>query len=181
MYVTKAVAPRRAVLARSALALVLYGALAGAFAQQDTRPVLPGDDFYAHANGAWTAATEIPADRGSWGAGSVVTEQTDERIRKLIEQAQQQKRTGDAGRVANYYRAFMDEAGIEVPFPQTDLRIRSLFGREGDEAIAAMLGQHLAKQADTGTPSSRPSQPSQNDAAAELLKPPEAPPERDRE
>ena len=53
----------------------------------------------------------------------------------------------------------VDEAGIEVPFPQTDLRIRSLFGREGDEAIAAMLGQHLAKQADTGTPSSRPSQP----------------------
>ena len=75
----------------------------------------------------------------------------------------------------------LDEAGIEVPFPQTDLRIRSLFGREGDEAIAAMLGQHLAKQADAGTPSSRPSQPSQNDAAAELLKPPEAPPERDRD
>ena len=75
----------------------------------------------------------------------------------------------------------LDEAGIEVPFPQTDLRIRSLFGREGDEAIAAMLGQHLAKQADTGTPSARPSQPSQNDAAAELLKPPEAPPERDRD
>lgn len=75
----------------------------------------------------------------------------------------------------------LDEAGIEVPFPQTDLRIRSLFGREGDEAIAAMLGQHLAKQADPGTPSPRPSQPSQNDAAAELLKPPEAPPERDRE
>ena len=75
----------------------------------------------------------------------------------------------------------LDEAGIEVPFPQTDLRIRSLFGREGDEAIAAMLGQHLAKQADTGTPSPRPSQPSQNDAAAELLKPPEAPPERDRD
>lgn len=75
----------------------------------------------------------------------------------------------------------LDEAGIEVPFPQTDLRIRSLFGREGDEAIAAMLGQHLAKQADTGTTSPRPSQPSQNDAAAELLKPPEAPPERDRD
>jgi small-conductance mechanosensitive channel len=32
----------------------------------------------------------------------------------------------------------LDAKGIEVPFPQTDLRIRSLFGREGDDAIAAV-------------------------------------------
>ncbi len=29
----------------------------------------------------------------------------------------------------------LDAAGIEVPFPQTDLRIRSAFGLEGDEAL----------------------------------------------
>lgn len=74
----------------------------------------------------------------------------------------------------------LDGAGIEVPFPQTDLRIRSLFGREGDEAIAAMLGRHLAKPAEPAAATPGRSQPSNNDAAAELLSPPEPPPDRDR-
>lgn len=70
----------------------------------------------------------------------------------------------------------LDEAGIEVPFPQTDLRIRSLFGREGDEAIAAMLGKHLAAKSDAPRPR-RPRRPrtTDNDAAAELLSPPPVP------
>jgi small-conductance mechanosensitive channel len=29
-------------------------------------------------------------------------------------------------------------AGIEVPFPQTDVRIRSFFGREGEAALSAL-------------------------------------------
>lgn len=29
-------------------------------------------------------------------------------------------------------------AGVEIPFPQTDLRIRSLFGHEGDKALEAL-------------------------------------------
>ena len=32
----------------------------------------------------------------------------------------------------------LDGAGIEIPFPQTDLRLRSVFGREGDEALRAL-------------------------------------------
>lgn len=66
----------------------------------------------------------------------------------------------------------LDAAGIEVPLPQTEVRLRSLFGREGDEAIKA-LGL------DGGAPlrhSSRHERPrraaiSTNDAAQELLTP----------
>lgn len=32
----------------------------------------------------------------------------------------------------------LDQAGVEIPFPQTDLRIRSFFGREGDEALRVL-------------------------------------------
>lgn len=74
----------------------------------------------------------------------------------------------------------LDGAGIEVPFPQTDLRIRSLFGREGDEAIAAMLGRDFARPAEPAAANPGRSQPSNNDAAAELLSPPEPPPDRDQ-
>ena len=42
--------------------------------------MLPGDDFYAYANGEWMARTEIPADRGSWGSMAVLAEDTNAAI-----------------------------------------------------------------------------------------------------
>jgi predicted metalloendopeptidase len=81
--------------------------------------VLPGDDFYGYVNGAWTQATEIPADRSNWGAGAMLAEETNARIVKLIEAVALDKQA-DAGanpearQVATYYAAYMDEAGIEA-------------------------------------------------------------------
>ena len=63
----------------------------------------------------------------------------------------------------------LDEAGIEVPFPQTDLRLRSIFGREGDEALAA-LGLQRPSQPVAEGPTARPA--TTNDAAEELLNQP---------
>ncbi len=60
----------------------------------------------------------------------------------------------------------LDEAGIEVPFPQTDLRLRSIFGREGDEALAALGLQRPSPPVAEG-PTARPA--TTNDAAEELL------------
>ncbi len=37
--------------------------------------------------------------------------------------------------------------GIEIPFPQRDLNIRSLFGLSGDEALAALHGQRMPTKA----------------------------------
>ncbi|MBU1538328.1 MAG: mechanosensitive ion channel [Alphaproteobacteria bacterium] len=62
----------------------------------------------------------------------------------------------------------LDAAGIEVPFPQIDLRLRSIFGREGDEAMAALGLQRPAAPAADARP--RPT-PTTNDAAEELLNP----------
>lgn len=64
----------------------------------------------------------------------------------------------------------LDAAGIEIPFPQTDLRIRSVLGREGDDGLKA-LGMRPA-----GTGSKRPAPAARkasgaNDAADDLLKP----------
>jgi len=69
----------------------------------------------------------------------------------------------------------LDAAGIEVPFPQTDVRLRSLFGREGEDAIEA-LGLAGRRELRVGRdpyveePRARPS--STNDAASEILAPP---------
>ena len=63
----------------------------------------------------------------------------------------------------------LDAAGIEIPFPQTDLRLRSVFGREGDDALKALgLGASAPQVTERPTP---PPTPATNDAAEELLNP----------
>lgn len=69
----------------------------------------------------------------------------------------------------------LDACGIEVPFPQTDLRIRSLFGREGDEALEAFRPAPAGRK--TAAPRHRarkpepepPPPPTANDAAEDLM------------
>ena len=66
----------------------------------------------------------------------------------------------------------LDEAGIEIPFPQTDLRLRSVFGREGDEALQALGLRAAGAGAEAAGPVvSRARTPTTNDAAEELLSP----------
>ena len=63
----------------------------------------------------------------------------------------------------------LDAAGVEIPFPQTDLRLRSIFGREGDDALKALgLGASAPQVTERPTP---PPTPATNDAAEELLNP----------
>lgn len=57
------------------------------------------------------------------------------------------------------------KAGIEIPYPQRDLRIRSLFGEEGEDALAA-LSLERAPRAAVAAPA-----PTINDAAEDLLRP----------
>ncbi|MFC5462485.1 M13 family metallopeptidase [Massilia niabensis] len=121
----------RLTLSAAAIAFACYGGTFGfANAQETTkvappveRPaagktasmtVLPGDDFFAYANGDWLAKTEIPADRGSWSAMGALAEETNGRIAKMIEELGAAKGTGgEARKVADFYAAYMDEAGIE--------------------------------------------------------------------
>ena len=103
----------------AALGLALCGAILGiASAAGDPAAapaVRPGDDFFEYVNGDWLKSHEIPADKSAWGPGSVVGEETDQRIVKLIEAAAADpKAGGEARQIADFYAAYMDEAGIEA-------------------------------------------------------------------
>ncbi len=116
---------------KTALVLALCGAAAVSMpsqAQQANAPkaeaqgnqtaasatLRPGDDFFAYANGDWVSKTEIPADRSSWGAMGALAEETNQRIVKMIEDlAGDKKLSGEARKVSDYYRAYMNEAAIE--------------------------------------------------------------------
>jgi small-conductance mechanosensitive channel len=55
-------------------------------------------------------------------------------------------------------------AGVEIPYPQRDIRMRAFFGEEGEDALAA-LNLERARHAVTAAPT-----PTVNDAADELLR-----------
>jgi small-conductance mechanosensitive channel len=63
-------------------------------------------------------------------------------------------------------------AGIEMPFPQRDIRIRSIFEREGEEAFKT-LG-YKPKPVEEAQPER--AIPAHNDAAQDLLRPADPPP-----
>lgn len=76
----------------------------------------------------------------------------------------------------------LDEAGIEIPFPQTDLRIRSVFGHEGDDALEilgrAPKGRSRKATSDASAPKATTS--GSNDAVEDLLRPSSDPIEKER-
>ena len=76
----------------------------------------PGDDFEQFANGGWRATAEIPADRSSTGVGYDVFRRAEGRNAALIRDAAAAKPTPGTSqrRIADYYAAFNDTAGIEA-------------------------------------------------------------------
>ena len=120
------------------------------------RSIAPGQDFYAFANGAWLARTEIPADRSTWGPTEAMTEEAARRTRELLEEAGLEK----AGKpspapgsiqqqAADYYASYMDEAGIEAkglaPLKNTLDRIAAI---DSPSALARLLGEDLRADVD---------------------------------
>jgi endothelin-converting enzyme/putative endopeptidase len=126
-------------------------ALAGIDLAGMNRAAVPGDDFYGLANGTWLATTEIPADRGGWSSGAVLAEDTNRRLVALLEDAARNRSTATpAGRMAaDFYTAYLDEAGIEsrdlAPLQPLLRKIAAI----GDKAaLARALGESLRADVD---------------------------------
>ncbi len=78
--------------------------------------VKPGDDFNRFCNGHWFATTQIPADRTSWGSGSILSDQVIHDLKGLIEAtaASGGAPGGNEQKIADFYRAFMDTDAINM-------------------------------------------------------------------
>jgi predicted metalloendopeptidase len=113
--------------------------------------VKPGDDFYGYANGRWLKTAKIPADRSSWGPGPVLQEATTKRLLGLVQAAEGTKAApgSDARLVADFYKAFMDQAGIEsrglAPMQARLGRISAISDRK---ALSEALGRTLRTDVD---------------------------------
>jgi len=76
--------------------------------------VKPGDDFDGYANGNWRKTAVIPADRASTGIFLQVFNKAEQRNAELIKSAAAAKAPAGSNerKIADYYAAFMDQAGI---------------------------------------------------------------------
>ncbi len=72
--------------------------------------VRPGDDFHAFVNGTWLRATEIPADKPSYGIGYILHEEAQEHVRSIIEQsaAGDFARGSDEQKVGDLFASYID-------------------------------------------------------------------------
>jgi putative endopeptidase len=113
--------------------------------------VAPGDDFFRYANGGWMKTTQIPADRASWGASSILAEEARVRTRELLEQAAQSgSAEGTPARKAgDYFASYLDEAAIEskgiAPLKPAFDEIAAISDRR---SLAQVLGRGLRADVD---------------------------------
>jgi endothelin-converting enzyme/putative endopeptidase len=75
--------------------------------------VKPGDDFFRYANGTWLRTTQIPADRTSFSLWTVLSEDIERQLRAIVTEGATSRDPGQR-KVADFYAAWMDEAGIEA-------------------------------------------------------------------
>ena len=104
-----------ALLASSA-AIAQTGLLPGVDKALIDPSVKPGDNFNDYANGTWIKTAQIPADRSSIGVGLDVSLRAEGRTAAIIKGAASAKGApgSDEQRIADYYAAYTDTAGIEA-------------------------------------------------------------------
>jgi len=108
--------------------------------------VTPGTSFYKYANGTWEATTPIPEDKSNYGMFSVLSDKSDERTKEIITGAKG-KAGSEEKKVADYYAAFMDEAGIEkkgiAPIKGEITKIKSLKSPKELVPMFAFYARHF--------------------------------------
>ncbi|HEY6048501.1 MAG TPA: M13 family metallopeptidase N-terminal domain-containing protein, partial [Sphingomicrobium sp.] len=101
------------------------------------KAVVPGDDFFDYANGAWDKSTQIPADKASYGMFNVLDDLSRERTRGIIEEQAKDSNS----RIGNAYQSFMDEQAIAAkgltPFDPWLNQIRSAKSKKDLPALYA--------------------------------------------
>src|SRR3954466_10875855 len=77
--------------------------------------VKPGDDFDKYANGTWEKNAQIPADKSNISVFSTINDEAEKRAADVITSLANSNpaQGSDDARVANFYKAYTNTAGIE--------------------------------------------------------------------
>jgi putative endopeptidase len=104
--------------------------------------VRPQDDLFLHVNGGWAKQAVFPADKSYIGVLDEMQDETQAKLRGLIETAAKGANDAEGRKIGDLYASFMDEARLET------LGVRPLAGElTAIDAIAdrAQLATTLAR------------------------------------
>lgn len=76
--------------------------------------IRPQDDLFRHVNGPWLETTEIPADKPSTGAFTVLRDRAEEAVRDIITGVKGGQPGSVESKVADLYASFMDQEHINA-------------------------------------------------------------------
>jgi endothelin-converting enzyme/putative endopeptidase len=115
------------------------------------KSVVPGDDFYHFADGAWIARTTIPADRAAVGVFNLLADRSNKQVASIVEDAAKSHPAAgsDARKIADLYASYMDEGAIEAiglkPIKQP---LASIAAIKTPADLAQALGETLRADVD---------------------------------
>jgi putative endopeptidase len=114
--------------------------------------VKPGDDFFQYVSGGWYDSFEMPADKTRFGAFDLLTEKSEQRVRRIIEDlgAKKPDPATNEGKIAAVYNAYLNTdainaAGLAPAKPYLD-QIKAISNRDqlaeafGSVGIASPFG-----------------------------------------
>jgi putative endopeptidase len=72
--------------------------------------VNPGNNFTQYVNGSWIKNTKLPADKASYGAGSIVNDEAQENVKAIIENAAKSsgKEGSEEQKIGDFYESYMN-------------------------------------------------------------------------
>lgn len=116
--------------------------------------VAPGEDFNRHVNGKWLDSFEIPADKRRYGMFTVLSDQAEKDVKKIISDMAEEGKSEPEGsvkrRIGDFYNAYMNQEAIDATSDANILtmmqRIKAISSREdlaaafGETGISAPFG-----------------------------------------
>lgn len=127
------------------------GTEAGVNAGYIDKGVRPGDDFNAYANGAWVKTAVIPDDQSRIGVGYEVFKVAEARNAALIQDILKSNPTAgsDERRIADYYTAYTDAAGIERRgLAPLKAQLDAIAAVKDVHALSSLLGANMRADTD---------------------------------
>ena len=116
--------------------------------------VLPGNNFYNHANGSWVKNTPIPADKSNFGMFTMLDDLSKQRTRTIIDEAAKDP----ANKVGLAYATYLDTAAIEakgltpiqpwldeIDALSSNAAYASLIARAGKRGIGGPVGFYVGQ------------------------------------
>ncbi|QNM83183.1 M13 family metallopeptidase [Sphingomonas sabuli] len=115
------------------------------------KTVKPGDDFFSFANGTWVKNTPIPPDQSNIGGFTIADMEREKNTKAMLAEILKANPSADSdeGRIANYYRAYLDTAAIDrAGMAPAQADIQAIARIADRKQLSAAIGSSLRADTD---------------------------------